>query len=190
MGQADAEHPTQGWLPFGKLDWQPPTQLPDSLSSFLSRSMTDPCPPGCAAVAGGLSCDTVWRCPLPRPTARCTGTCGLVTCLGAWTVMLGSALLPEESVAAMTVPQKPNNSSAMDEIAKVRFEKKRDENFTVMSPRSGGAGVAFLARPIRPRLARRACLCPGLSTSLSAKKEEKHYWKCPMYLTNFRSCPF
>ena len=23
-----------------------------------------------------------------------------------------------------------------------------------------------------------------------SQKEEKHHWKCPMYLANFRVCPF
>src|SRR5205085_12302968 len=92
MGQADAEHPTQGRLPFGKLDWQPPTQLPDSLSSLLSLSMTDPCPPDGVAVVGDLARDAVWR-PVPLVTARwvCLGC--LVTCFGAWSVILGRVTL-------------------------------------------------------------------------------------------------
>jgi hypothetical protein len=103
--------------------------------------------------------------------------------------MLGSALLPEESVAAMTVPQKPNNSSAMDEKAKVRFEKKRDENFTVMSPRSGGAGGIF--GPSNSASAGKASMSLSGSIDIAfCQKEDKHYWKCPMYLANFRSCPF
>src|ERR1700744_2206091 len=128
MGQADAEHPTQGSLPFGKLAAQPPAQLLDSLSSLLSLSMTDPCPPGCASAVGDVGCDTAWRRPVPRVTARCTGLCGLATGLGPWTVMLGSELLPEGSVAAVAVPHGPNCSNAIEEITRVSFEKKRDEN--------------------------------------------------------------
>jgi hypothetical protein len=100
--------------------------------------------------------------------------------------MLGSALLPEGSVAAMTVPQKPNSSSAMDEITTARFERKHDENFIVMS-RCGGAGGTF-GPPKWPRW-QGASLSGSIDIAFSPKGE-KHHWKCPMYLANFRLCPF
>src|SRR2546423_3840394 len=87
MGQADAEHPTQG-RPFdGRLDAQPPSQLPTLPSILRSFSNTDSSP----ADVGRAVCD------VPRDmvrlsvllTARRCGLCGLATGFGAWTVMLG-----------------------------------------------------------------------------------------------------
>jgi hypothetical protein len=79
--------------------------------------------------AGDVSRDTVRRAARAgRATARGTVLCGLTTGFGACTVMLGSELLPEGSVAAIAAPLRPNSSSANDETATIRLEKKRDES--------------------------------------------------------------
>jgi len=62
-------------------------------------------------------------------TARCCGVCGLATGFGAWIVMLGRAAASEGgSVRDIAVPLRPNVSSANDEMATARLEKKRDES--------------------------------------------------------------
>jgi hypothetical protein len=132
MGQADAEHPTQGRLPDRKLDWQPSAQLLDSLSSLRSLSNTDPSPANGVVVVGDVPRDAVRR-PVPRTTARCIGLCGLIACFGACTVMLGREVLPEGSVSAIAAPLRLNSIIAVNAMAIARFEKKRDEDFIVMS---------------------------------------------------------
>jgi hypothetical protein len=127
-GQPDAEHPTQGRLPDGKLVWQPPTQLPEALSSLRSFANTDSCAADGVGVVGDVPGDTVLRTVL-RATARCFGFCGLATCFGAWIVMLGRVVPPEGvSVCDIAVPLRPHRSSVIDKIATAGLEMERDEN--------------------------------------------------------------
>ena len=126
MGQPDAEHPTQGRLPDGKLVWQPPTQLPVALASFASFADIDVGDADGVGVVGDVPGDTVLRA-----TARCSGFCGLATCFGASTTMLGSEVVaPPEGVAVcdIAVPLRPH-SSAIDEMT----AKARDA-FTAIHP--------------------------------------------------------
>jgi hypothetical protein len=81
------------------------------------------------------------RRTVPRTTARCIGLCGLITCFGACTVMLGREVLPEGSVSAIAAPLRLNSIIAVDAMAIARFEKKRDENFIVMSPEVRGQPI-------------------------------------------------
>jgi len=158
MGQADAEHPTQGRLPDGKLDWQPSAQLLDSLSSLWSLSNTDPSPVDGVVVVGDVRCDAVRRRTVPRTNGRCVGLCGLTPGFGACTVMLGREVWPEGSVSAIAAPLRLNSIIAVDAMAMARCEKKRDENFIVMSPISEGhfgivaecaGGMGYYRRPDR-----------------------------------------
>jgi hypothetical protein len=73
-----------------------------------------------------------------RVTARGTVLFGLATCFGAWTVMLGRELLPEGSVAAIAAPLRPHSSTAVDETATARLEKKRGESRIAISSEWGG----------------------------------------------------
>jgi hypothetical protein len=50
--------------------------------------------------------------------------------------MLGREVLPESSVSAIAAPLRLNSIIAVDAMAIARFEKKRDEKFIVMFPRS------------------------------------------------------
>jgi hypothetical protein len=105
-------------LPDLKLDAQPSEQLLMDLSSLASFPNTD----SCAAVNGVVG--DVWRAATLFSTrvglcggfAACCGLCGLATCFGAWTVMLGS----EGTVVAVVVCDiavllKPH-SRAIDEV--------------------------------------------------------------------------
>jgi hypothetical protein len=49
--------------------------------------------------------------------------------------MVGREVLPEGSVSAIAAPLRLNSIIAVDAMAIARFEKKRDENFIVMSPK-------------------------------------------------------
>jgi hypothetical protein len=51
-------------------------------------------------------------------------------------------------------------------------------------PSQGGAGGLNLAS------AGKASMSLSPSIDIASQKEEKHHWKCPMYLANFRVCPF
>ena len=135
-GQPDAEHPTQGRLPDGKLVWQPPTQLPEALSSLRSFANTDSCAADGVGVVGDVAADTVLRTVL-RATARCFGFCGLLaTCFGASIRMLGREVVaPPEGVAVcdIAVPLRPHSSSAIDKIATARPARKSDDAFMAIS---------------------------------------------------------
>jgi len=128
MGQADAEHPTQGRPLDGKLDVQPPSQLLTPLSILRSFSNTDSSPVVVGRSVRDVPRDTV-RVTALRVTARCCGLCGLAIGFGARTVMPGRTVASEGgSVRDIAVPIRPNVSSANDEMATPRLEKKRDES--------------------------------------------------------------
>jgi hypothetical protein len=136
MGQADAEHPTQGWPFDGRLDAQPPSQLLTLLSILRSFSNTVSSP----AVAGRSVRD------VPRDTVRVTALrvparfCGLATGFGAWIVMLGRTVASEPgAVRDIALPLRPNVSSANDEMATARLETKRDESLIAISSEQEGA---------------------------------------------------
>jgi hypothetical protein len=122
MGQADAEHPTQGRPLDGELDTQPPSQLLTLLSILRSFSNTDFFP---AVAVRDVPRDTV-RVTALRVTARFFG---LATGFGAWIVMLGRTVASERGlVRDIAAPLRPNVSSANEEMATARLEKKRDES--------------------------------------------------------------
>jgi hypothetical protein len=87
---------------------------------------------------------------------------GLAFCAGAVTVTLGSVELGVVCEAA--VPLRPHNNE-IDKMATAAGATRLDDILITRSPKSGKNAV-----PVR--------------------KEEKHHWKCPMYLANFRACPF
>jgi hypothetical protein len=135
IGQADAEHPTHGWPLDGKLDAQPPSQLLTLLSILRSFSNTDSSP----AVVGRSVRD------VPRDTVRVTALrvparfCDLATGFGAWIVMPGRTVASEGgSVRDIAVALSPNVSSANDETATARLEKKRDGTPITISSEQGG----------------------------------------------------
>jgi hypothetical protein len=75
--------------------------------------------------------DAVWTVgDLKRGTAlRATARCfALATFLGASTVMPGSVVAEPVAVCDIAGPLRPNVSSANDEMATARLEKKRDES--------------------------------------------------------------
>lgn len=120
-GQPDAEHPRQGALPVLKLVTQPPTQLPETLSSFASFAIID-----VGAVDDVSVLGDVWRGTALRETARGFGLRCLGISFGASTVMLGSALMAlADDVAACDIaaPPRPHVNSAMHEQATARLGK-------------------------------------------------------------------
>jgi hypothetical protein len=140
-------------LPDGKLVWQPPTQLPEALSSLASFANTDSCATVSAGVVGDGDApgDTVLRTVL-RTTARCFGFCGLATCFGAWIVMLGREVAPEGvAVCDIAVPLRPHSGSAIDKIATAGLEMKRDENLTAMSFQMRGQPIPSPSRNAAPQ---------------------------------------
>src|SRR5439155_5256370 len=118
----------------------------------------------------------------PVFAARSSLCGGLALCSGAVTVTLGRGELGVVCEAA--VPLRPHNNE-VDRIATAEGATRLDDILTTRSPQSGikrrpgadtvspiqpavpsrAARTAFLARPIWPRLAVRACPCPGPSTS-------------------------
>jgi hypothetical protein len=52
-----------------------------------------------------------------------------------------------------------------------------------------GAGGIF--GPLNSALAGKASMSLSGSIDIAfSQREDKHHWKCPMYLANFRMCPF
>jgi hypothetical protein len=128
MGQADAEHPTQGRPLDGRLDWQPPSQLLTPRSILRSFSSTDSSP-----AVGDVPRDTV-RLTVLRVTARCWGLCDLATGFGAWTVMLGRAVGAElGSVRDIAVPL----SNTVDRTARAEGATRLDDILITRSLKSG-----------------------------------------------------
>ena len=115
MGQADAEHPTQGWLPFGKLDAQPPEQLLMDLSSLASFPNTDSCAGVSARAVGDVRRDATGFPLGLYGLSTSLVLCGLATGFGATTVMLGSEEVAPVSVFDIAVPLRPH-SNAIDEM--------------------------------------------------------------------------
>src|SRR5256885_16665586 len=151
MGQADAEHPTQGRPLDGRLDWQPPSQLLTPRSILRSFSSTDSSP-----AVGDVPRDTV-RLTVLRVTARCCGLCGLATGFGAWTVMLGRAVASERgSVRDIAVPL----SNTVDNTAIAEGATRLDDILITRSLKSGskcrprcGHHVTYFRRNDRGRSA-------------------------------------
>jgi hypothetical protein len=128
MGQADAEHPTQGRPLDGRLDWQPPSQLLTPRSILRSFSSTDSSP-----AVGDVPRDTV-RLTVLRVAARCCGLCSLATGFGAWTVMLGRAVGAElGSVRDIAVPL----SNTVDRAAMAESATRLDDILITRSLKSG-----------------------------------------------------
>ena len=134
MGQPDAEHPTQGWLPFGKLVAQPPEQLLMDLSSLASLPNTDSCAGVNARVVGrDVRRDaTVGPLDLYDLAVGCI-LCGLATCFGATTVMPGSAEVTPVVVSDIAVPLRPH-SNAIDEMT-----ARGSDTFIAIHPDFGAA---------------------------------------------------
>ena len=68
--------------------------------------------------------------------ATCFGLCGLATCLGASTVMLGSGVAEAVAVRDIAVPLGPHNN-AVDRIATAEGATKLDDNLMTCPPKSG-----------------------------------------------------
>ena len=133
MGQPDAEHPTQGWLPFGKLVAQPPEQLLMDLSSLAIFPNTDSCAGVSARAVGDVRRDATSFPLALYDLAIRLALCGLATCFGAWTVMAGSGEVVPVAICDIAVPVRPHSSSAINKIGTARLEMKRDENLIAMS---------------------------------------------------------
>ena len=97
--------------------------------------------------------------------ASCTGLCGLVTSFGATTVMLGSVEFGV--VCDIAGPPRPH-SNAIAKIATAEGATTLDDILTTRSPKSGAMSLS------------------GSIDIAFCQEEEKHHWKCPMYLANFR----
>jgi hypothetical protein len=115
MGQPDAEHPTQGWLPFGKLVAQPPEQLLMDLSSLAIFPNTDSCAGVSARAVGDVRRDATGFPLGLYGLAIGSALCGFALCFGATTVMVGSEEVAPVSVFDMAVPLRPH-SNAIDEM--------------------------------------------------------------------------
>jgi hypothetical protein len=157
MGQADAEHPTQGRPLDGRLDWQPPSQLLTPRSILRSFSSTDSSP-----AVGDVPRDTV-RLTVLRVAARCCGLCSLATGFGAWTVMLGRAVGAElGSVRDIAVPL----SNTVDRTARAEGATRLDDILITRSLKSGkfrprcGHHVTYFRRHDRRRSAVRKSRYP------------------------------
>jgi hypothetical protein len=144
-GQPDAEHPTQGRLPDGKLVWQPPTQLPEALSSLASFANTDSCA-AVNGVVGDVRRDATAVALGLYDLAICFALCGLATRFGASTVMLGSEEVVAVAVCDIAVPLRPHSSSAIDKIATARLEMKCDENLIAMPSQMLGQPIPSPSR--------------------------------------------
>jgi hypothetical protein len=132
---ADVEHPFQGWLPYLKLVWQPSVQLLEVFSSLASFANTESGAGAGVGVVGDV-----------RPTVFATrlGLCGLATCFGAWTVMLGS--VEPVAVCDTAVPLRPH-SNAVDKMATAEGATKIDDHLMTMSfPNPGRNAVPMRAR--------------------------------------------
>ena len=115
MGQPDAEHPTQGWLPFGKLVAQPPEQLLMDLSSLAIFPSTDSCAGVSARAVGDVRRDATGFPLGLYGLAVGSALCGFALCFGATTVMVGSEEVAPVSVFDIAVPLRPH-SNAIDEM--------------------------------------------------------------------------
>lgn len=128
---ADSLHPTQGSLPCGMLDSQPPLQL---LATFSSAAIL----PSTESGAGDdprADDDDVWvvldlRCDTPV-FAACAGRLVRAACFGASTVMDGSGLA--ESVCDAAVP----HSRTVDNTATVEGATRLGDNLMTCPPKSG-----------------------------------------------------
>jgi hypothetical protein len=100
---------------------------------------------------------------------------GLAFCCGAVTVTLGRVELGVVCEAA--VPLRPHSNAVN--------RKATAEGFVAVA---GRRGWHFLARPIAAGKASMS-LSGSVDIAFSQEEEERH-WKCPMYLANFRACPF
>jgi hypothetical protein len=158
MGQADAEHPTQGRPLDGRLDWQPPSQLLTPRSILRSFSSTDSSP-----AVGDVPRDTV-RLTVLRVTARCWGLCDLATGFGAWTVMLGRAVGAElGSVRDIAVPL----SNTVDRTARAEGATRLDDILITRTPQSGAVTCIIHAR----NKAFETSIRRSAATSLSPKRK-------------------
>ena len=138
------EHPFQGWLPYLKLVWQPSVQLLEVLSSSASLAMTDPGADGVGAVGDirPAPARRVWR-TVDRP-APCTVLCGLATCFGASTVMLGSEVAEPVAVCDIAMPLGPHDN-AMERMATAEGATKFDDSLMICPPNRDAKAVSINA---------------------------------------------
>jgi hypothetical protein len=109
-----------------KLVWQPSVQLLEVFSSAASFANTES--GAGVGVVGDVRRDaTVFATRL--------GLCGLATCFGAWTVMLGS--VEPVAVCDTAVPLRPH-SNAVDKMATAEGATKTDDHLIDhVRPKSG-----------------------------------------------------
>src|SRR3954468_4987758 len=123
----DRLHPTQGSLPLGKLDAQPPLQLLATFSRLAILPITEPgAYEGVRAVDVG-AVDAVRRGAIvfaPR-----SDTCGLATCFGASTVTGG--IVAAEPIGICDAAGA--HSKIVDKAAMVEGTTRLDENLMTMS---------------------------------------------------------
>jgi hypothetical protein len=144
----DSLHPTQGALPCGRLDSQPPLQL---LATFSSLEILPNIESG--AGDGVRAADDLRR---DAPVfATCFGLFGLATCFGASTVMWGSGLAESVAVCDAAGP----HSKTVDKTATAEGAIKLDDNLMTCPPNADGNVVPTSARyhtfRIRPRASKR-----------------------------------
>jgi hypothetical protein len=146
IGQADAEHPTQGWLPFGKLDAQPPEQLWMDRSSLASFAITDSCAGVNTRAVGDRRRDATRFSLGLYGVAAGSALCSLALCFGATTVMVGSGEVAPVSGFDIAVPLRPH-SNAIDEMT-----VRGSDTFIAITRISGAAKR-----------------CPGMDDSMSRR---------------------
>src|SRR4051812_516128 len=123
----DSLHPTQGSLPCGKLDAQPPLQLLATFSRPAILPITEPGAYEGVRAVGVRAVDTVRRGAIvfaPR-----SDTCGLATRFGASTVTGG--IVAAEPVGICDAAGA--HSKIVDKAAMVEGTTRLDENLMTMS---------------------------------------------------------
>jgi len=114
--------------------------LADFSSLAILRIIGPGAPDGVPAVEDGVWVVTDVRADtVPRPIARCSGFCGLATCFGASTVMVGSGAAEPVAVCDIAVPLRPHRSSAIGVLATAGLATKSDENLMAILPLAGTA---------------------------------------------------
>jgi len=119
------------------------------LEVFSSAANFDITEPGLASIEAGEADGVSAAGDLRRDAtvvATCFGLCGLATCFGAWTVMLGSEVAKPVAVCDIAVPLGPHNN-AVDRMATAEGATKLDDNLmTCPSQIRDGNAVPIVAR--------------------------------------------
>jgi hypothetical protein len=165
----DSLHPTQGSLPCGRLDSQPPLQLLATFSSLEILPNTESGAGDGVRPVDDCTVDGVRRDA--AVFATCFGRCGLATCFGASTVMEGSGAAEPGAVCDAAGP---HNKTA-DKTATAEGAIKLDDNLMTFPPMRDGNARPVSARyhtlRIGPRASKRYL---PLAIDMAAENADRH----------------